>query len=928
MALAAVMTSALLVPTAAHADRPTEVAGTQTSTATGPSAAPVAETTVQPPAVVPTPQQWAPAADGDPMLQFDRRVRILVTDRELRPVADLLAADLTEVSGLRPIVLPTRHPRPRAGDIVLSEDTAGEVGAEGYELAIDNHVQLTAATHDGAVYGTRTLLQLLTAGGEARDTLPRGTIVDAPGYAERGVMLDVARRFASVDFVKQYIRQMSWLKMNLLHLHLSDDEAFRLTSDIPGLTSEQHYTNAEIADLVAYADSYGVTILPEIDVPSHSTRILESRPDLGHECEALDDTRLGLLDLSNPDTLPFVTSMIDEYLPLFEGQIHFGTDEYPNAATKDPEENRELLASCPELAEAAAARGYDDPGDLYRDFIDDVTRHIESEGGTAWIWTWFEYVGSKPLETSPVLDDWKGTSVEEYSAAGYQIVNSDGGYTYIMPGRRVLNKEWLYDTWGPWLWSPLAADLRLEPDDENLLGLKVNLWNPPRWTPSIPEAAISAELAPFLPLYAEKGWAGPGYPTYEEFEAAVEEVGYAPGFGLGALATYRFEDTALSTPGENSRGVGRDGTIEGAELTEGRHGTGLAFAGGADRMVIGAPDVDGPWSLGLWVRRDAADGPRAVLFDSPDASIRLEQQGPGERVGLTSYTGHGRHHHSFDYTAPEGEWVHLGFVSDQAGTSLYADGELVDQVDAQIALPMQYLGSTRDAFAGVVDDVKVFGSALDADGMRSLADGLAAHYTFDSGEDVTVPDVSGLGNDAGAEHVARVAGLTGGGLEFDGSDDMVYTGMPDGIADQWTGTAWLRRTDSHTVETLFSSSVTGYSIRVAQYRTGQVGLTHTGDPARSDRPPVTDRWDQSFDYSLPADGTWRHLAFVGDESGTTLYVDGVARDHTSRQIELPTQFVGVYDRGSASLSGTVDEVRFYDRALTGQEVAELATAGS
>ena len=915
MVLAAVLTGTLLVPTAALADSPAEVGDGESS----------AE--ALPPTVVPSPQEWTPATDSGDPLTFDRRVRILVEDAELEPVADLLASDLTQVSGIRPVVLSMRNPHPRQSDILLSSVPAADLGEEGYELAITDYVHLTATTSDGAVYGTRTLLQLLTGQSEARDTLPRGTIVDEPDYAERGVMLDVARRFASVDFLKQYIREMSWLKMNLLHLHFSDDEAFRLESDVPGLTSELHYTKAEIADLVDYARRYGITILPEIDVPSHSTRILQVRPDLGHDCEALRDTRLGLLDLSNPDTLPFVTSLIDEYLPMFDGQFHVGTDEYPNASLKDSEENRELLASCPELAEAAAEQGYDDPGDLFRDFIDDVTRHIEGQGATAWIWTWFEYVGSKPLETSPVLDDWKGTSAEEYSAQGYQLVNSDGGYTYVMPGRRVLSQEWLHDTWQPWIWSPLAADLALEPDDENLVGLKVNLWNPPRWTPSIPEAGISAELAPFLPLYAEKAWSGMGYPSYADFAAAARAVGYAPGFGLGQLASYRFEDTTLSSPGENSGGLGRQGTLIGAELTDGRHGTALGLDGGSDRMLIGAPDVAGPWSLGVWVRREATDARRAILLDSPTASIRLEQQGRGERVGLTTYTGGRESNHSFDYSAPVGEWVHLGLSSDESGTSLYVNGELTDSIDAQVPLPLQYLGAIEDAMVGAVDDVKVFDSALDAGGMRALHDGLVAHYTFDSEGGVTVPDASGLGHDAGAEHVDRVPGRSGGGMEFDGGDDMVYTGMPAGVADQWTATAWLRRTDSGTVETLFSSSVTGYAIRTSQYRTGRVGLTHTGDPERSDKPPVTDRWDQSFDYTLPADGTWRHLAFVGDEGGTTLYVDGTEVDSTSRQIELPVQFIGVYDRGSASLSGTLDEVRFYDRALSAQEVDALAAAG-
>jgi hypothetical protein len=110
-----------------------------------------------------------------------------------------------------------------------------------------------------------------------------------------------------------------------------------------------------------------------------------------------------------------------------------------------------------------------------------------------------------------------------------------------------------------------------------------------------------------------------------------------------------------------------------------------------------------------------------------------------------------------------------------------------------------------------------------------------------------------------------------------------------------------------------ASALTVYSLLTAQFRTGRVGFTHTGDPTRSDHPPVHNRFDASFDYTVPTDGSWVHLTFVGQGESTALYVDGELMDSVSRAIELPTQFIGVMGRygsvgGTNSAAGLIDEV--------------------
>ncbi len=142
---------------------------------------------------------------------------------------------------------------------------------------------------------------------------------------------------------------------------------------------------------------------------------------------------------------------------------------------------------------------------------------------------------------------------------------------------------------------------------------------------------------------------------------------------------------------------------------------------------------------------------------------------------------------------------------------------------------------------------------------------------------------------------------------------------------------WLKRgTSSQSADTLLSSALTGYSIRSKQYRTGQVGFTHTCDPTHSDYPPVYEKFDASFDYTVPV-GDWVHLTFVGDATGTHLYVNGTLASSSTHKIELPTQFIGVMGKygsvgGTNSAVGTIDEVLIYDRALTAPEIQALSKA--
>ena len=289
------------------------------------------------PFVVPELTSWQ-GARGD----FHPTGRIVVTDRAFLPVAERFAADYAELFSSRLTVVQGKG---RAGDIVLSRaDRRDTLGAEGYRLTVGETATITAATAQGAFWGTRTILQISEQ--TRSHALPCGVATDRPAYPVRGFMIDVGRKYIPMDYLRQLVKVMAYYKMNTLQVHLNDNgfkqyfgndwaktpAAFRLESDFfPGLTARDgSYTKKEFRAFQREAAAQGVEILPEIDVPAHSLAFTHYRPSLGSEEFGADH-----LNLRNPAVVPFLDSLFTEYCagpdPVFVGpRVHIGTDEYSN----------------------------------------------------------------------------------------------------------------------------------------------------------------------------------------------------------------------------------------------------------------------------------------------------------------------------------------------------------------------------------------------------------------------------------------------------------------------------------------------------------------------------------------------------------------------------------------------------------------------
>ncbi|WP_328503014.1 beta-N-acetylhexosaminidase [Streptomyces sp. NBC_00457] len=293
-------------------------------------------------------------AGGSPYRITDStRIRV-DGSREARRVGEYLADVLRPSTGYR---LPVTTYGSGGIQLRLGK---GSFGAEGYRLDSGSKgVTITAAGPSGLFHGVQTLRQLLPAAVEKDSVQPGpwliagGTIKDTPRYGWRGAMLDVSRHFFTVDQVKRYIDQLALYKMNKLHLHLSDDQGWRIAIDSwPRLTtyggSTQvgggpggYYTKADYKEIVRYAGSRHLEVVPEIDMPGHTNAALASYAELN--CDGVapplyTGTEVGFSSLcvDKEITYDFVDDVVRELAAITPGRyLHIGGDEAHSTSHED-----------------------------------------------------------------------------------------------------------------------------------------------------------------------------------------------------------------------------------------------------------------------------------------------------------------------------------------------------------------------------------------------------------------------------------------------------------------------------------------------------------------------------------------------------------------------------------------------------------------
>ena len=459
---------------------------------------------------------------------FSNHTRIVIDHTyasQLQATGAVFASDLQQFTGYSiPIVENTTAKQ--AGDIVLSllpDDVS--LGAEGYLLEVAASVKISAPTEDGIFYGTRTMLQLL----RQNTVIPAGTARDWPTYPQRSSMIDVGRKYFSLPWIENHIRELAYLKFNYLHLHLSDNYGFRLESTRhPEIVSPQHYTNSEIRALIDLAQRYHITIVPEIDMPGHMDTILAHHPEL-QLISAAGERQPGDIDLGNENAYLFMKDLLDEFMPLFPGPYwHIGADEYIM---------KKEYADYPQLLKYAQFHYGPDATerDTYLGFVNWANALIKSHGKITRVWNDGLYGGTKiTVATDMLFEHWldSGLTPTEIVNLDISIMNANSNYLYyvlIADGHTqifVPIPQKIYEDYELHIFD---GNKVLAKNHPRIVGAKLHVWCDDPDTKT--ENQIAADIEPLLQALTQKNWGSPKIvPLYEHYQHIIAEVGQAPGY--------------------------------------------------------------------------------------------------------------------------------------------------------------------------------------------------------------------------------------------------------------------------------------------------------------------------------------------------------------------------------------------------------------
>ena len=407
------------------------------------------------PALLPLPQKME-CHDGAFKLQPKTRI---LTDAAGQTTGQYLAERLGKATGYTLKLGTSNKAQPVKGAILLTtKDANPALGAEGYELTVaPASVVVRAGQPAGLFYGVQSLLQLLppevfaakpVAGVDWK--IPCVRIEDQPRFKWRGYMLDVARHFFTKEEVKQMLDVLALQKVNTLHLHLTDDQGWRIEiKKYPRLTQVGawraeagfgldpkasttygpdgryggYYTQADIREIVAYAEARHITVVPEIEMPGHSSAALSAYPELS--CSGGPYTPgtkggvfLGIYCPGREETFAFLQDVLAEVSALFPGKyIHIGGDEV----------RKDNWKQCARCQARIKQEGLKNEHELQSYFIRRVEKAVNASGRTLIGWSEIREGG---LAQNAVVMDWIGGAVEAASA-GHDVIMTPTKFCYL-----------------------------------------------------------------------------------------------------------------------------------------------------------------------------------------------------------------------------------------------------------------------------------------------------------------------------------------------------------------------------------------------------------------------------------------------------------------------------------------------------------------
>lgn len=455
------------------------------------------------------------------------------TNPEMKRNARFLSEYIQQASGIKTAVLDKRDKK--AAAIVLTIDPK-VTGAEAYRLSVNNkQVTIAASTPAGVFYGIQTLRKSLPVQttGEAI-TLPAVTVADAPRFGYRGMMLDCARHFFPLSFVKKFIDILAMHNMNVFHWHLTEDQGWRLEiKSHPELTAKSSmrsgtvighnatvddsiphggfYTQQEAREIVEYARQRHITVIPEIDMPGHMLAALAAYPELGctggpYEVGHRWGVYKDVLCLGKESTYKFVQDVIDEVVDIFPAKyFHIGGDESPTV----------MWEKCPKCLQKAKDENTDIKH-LQQYFTNRVEKYLNGKGKS--IIGWDEILEGK-INQSATIMSWRGVEPGLKAAKqGHDVIMTPSSHVYFdhyqtkdtkhepdaIGGCSPVEKVYSYE--------PLPDTLSAEAKNR-IKGVQANLWT--EYIPFTTQAEYM--VLPRMAALAEVQWTPVAKKNFDDF---------------------------------------------------------------------------------------------------------------------------------------------------------------------------------------------------------------------------------------------------------------------------------------------------------------------------------------------------------------------------------------------------------------------------
>ncbi|WP_439853197.1 beta-N-acetylhexosaminidase [Bacteroides fragilis] len=491
--------------------------------------------------VIPQPQEIVLARDTTPFI-IDRSTTIVypATNEKMHRTADFLATFIKEMTGTE---IRVSDKEKSSNAIILAVDsTMGH--PEGYKLQITpEKVLLTGGSEAGVFYGIQTIHKALPIlkDGKVAAALPAGTVTDFPRFRYRGFMIDVGRHFFLVSYLKQMIDLMALHNINYFHWHLTEDQGWRIeikkypklteigskrdstiidweTKKFDGKPHSGFYTQDEAREIVRYAADRFITVVPEIDLPGHTTAALASYPELGctggpYKVLCSFGVFPDVLCAGNDQTLQFTKDVLDEIMDIFPSEyIHIGGDECPKSRW---EKCPKCQAKIKELGIKALPK-HSKENQLQTYFMSELEKEINAHGRRMLGWDEVLEGGLTPNST---IMSWRGIQGGiEAARQHHDVIMTPIQRLYFSNPRinKMTGFEWMNRVYN---FEPVPAELT-DAEKKFVIGTQGCIWT--EWTAD--STKMEWQILPRMAALSEIQWTLPEHKNFERFMERLPEM--------------------------------------------------------------------------------------------------------------------------------------------------------------------------------------------------------------------------------------------------------------------------------------------------------------------------------------------------------------------------------------------------------------------